>query len=37
MRRFRDGSIKEAVLWMGETAAERRTVPLQIVLYLMEK
>ncbi|XP_063215602.1 nucleolar protein 6 isoform X2 [Bacillus rossius redtenbacheri] len=36
LRRFRDGSICEAVVWSGNTLAERRLLCRQIVEYLLQ-
>lgn len=37
MRRFHDGSIREAVLWPGESLASKRLTPCHVVTYILEK
>ena len=37
MRRFPDGTIKEAVVWNGENALQRRTILEQILKHLLQR
>ncbi|XP_063383076.1 nucleolar protein 6 [Cydia fagiglandana] len=36
LRRFQDGSITETCVWEGDTLSERRSIPRQIVEYLLK-
>ncbi|KAL0279673.1 UNVERIFIED_CONTAM: hypothetical protein PYX00_001178 [Menopon gallinae] len=36
LRRFQDGTITEAVVWDGKCFSEKRSIPKQIVTYLMK-
>lgn len=37
LRRFPDSSIKEAVLWVGQREGQQRSIPQQIIQYLLER
>ncbi|XP_072453080.1 nucleolar protein 6 isoform X2 [Notamacropus eugenii] len=36
LRRFQDGSIREAVLWKAESMAEKRLLPHQVITHLLK-
>ena len=37
LRRFKDGSINEAVVWEGDNKAERRLICKQVIHYLLKR